>query len=175
MTTIAFRDGVMAADDNSLMCGLQGYSLGKIFHHRMFNHSATARERVPVLVGFSGDAGVVATKILPEVLKVNTVQDLRKGDTHGKLIDGEVSGLLVFPVGTGYLASYLDSCGAWLPYNIGSSHHQTPPQFWAIGSGRDFALGAMHAGASARDAVIAASRFDPYTSDIVSAHGLDDQ
>lgn len=34
---------------------------------------------------------------------------------------------------------------------------------WALGSGREFALGALHAGASARDAVKAAIKYDIYS------------
>lgn len=38
-----------------------------------------------------------------------------------------------------------------------------PPQKFAMGSGRDFALAAMHCGKSAADAVEVASMFDPGT------------
>lgn len=39
---------------------------------------------------------------------------------------------------------------------------------WAIGSGADYALGAMAAGKSARQAVLIASRLDTYTGDGVT-------
>jgi ATP-dependent protease HslVU (ClpYQ) peptidase subunit len=41
-------------------------------------------------------------------------------------------------------------------------------KFWAIGSGRDFALAAMEMGATAEEAVLLASKFDRKTGNVVS-------
>lgn len=45
-------------------------------------------------------------------------------------------------------------------------------EYFAIGSGDHYALGAMSQGARAVDAVLAASVFDPYTNDVITAYEI---
>ena len=51
---------------------------------------------------------------------------------------------------------------------------QISTRFYATGSGCEYALGAMAAGADARQAVLIAARFDMYTGDGVDSFSLED-
>jgi len=55
--------------------------------------------------------------------------------------------------------------GEWVStqYDNGQPHGCAMPAKWAIGTGKEFALGAMHVGASALDAVSAARDLDVHT------------
>ena len=62
----------------------------------------------------------------------------------------DFSGLLISPLGCKILTARL-------------SMHDAPWSFFAIGSGRDFAIAAMHLGCCARDALAVACAYDTYS------------
>lgn len=126
MTTIAYKDGVLAADtrvtqDDTILP----------------NASKIARD-YPYSTAFCG------------ALKVR--QDFSQHRDFSKLPDDGWESIN----GNGILR---DSDGATLTIPKGD--------FWAIGSGAHFALGAMAAGATPEEAVKIAARYDTGTNDIV--------
>lgn len=130
MTTIAFKDGVMASDsqesedDFKWPCWSQ-----KLYRVRN------------LVVGGCGDSSVILHFLawLDNGKQPEAAPQLRKGQEFGALVwDGKDLAL----VDEGFIAIPVDC-----------------PCF-AIGSGRDFAMGAMMAGASAEDAVRIAMQLD---------------
>jgi 20S proteasome alpha/beta subunit len=130
MTTVAYRDGVMAADKN--MGGYKG-QVTKVY-------------RVgDCLVGCSGDNFATLLKV------VDWMQEGAEEDSKPELGDSSVHILLV------------DSNGEIFLYNNDLYPMPLEQDFFAVGSGMDYAMGAMAMGASAADAVRVASQFDPGT------------
>jgi hypothetical protein len=138
MTTIAFRDGIMAADSQESNGDTKGHCL-KLFQKKDEEGNET-------IIGTAGGSfsGMLYVehfgtgKSRPEAVSSVTEDE----DFHVLLWDGwhlyEVNRL-------------------WLPVRV------PPCPFFAIGSGRAAALGAMHMGASAEEAVQVAKKIDNYT------------
>lgn len=143
MTTIAYRDGIMAAD--SLITG------GSI------RIGATAKMGRLAQGGLYGCSGWIA---LLEVI----VPWLEKGAPiaeRPKLPDdGEFHMLVVWPSGT------------VTDFDKRLQRIDVDGEFFASGSGYELALGAMAMGATARQAVEVAARFDVYTGGRISTLSL---
>jgi len=144
LTAIAYKDGVMAADELLALDGAVDYCKTK------------ARKQNGFLIGVSG-------KRCPTDAQFDTwffqmaVNKKTKVERYAALVLGNLprmgndkefsfSALVVDPNGKRYL---VDESGGMEPVT-------TP--YWAVGAGQDFCIGAMAAGASARDAVRIAIR-----------------
>lgn len=152
MTTIAFRDGIIAADSRETWeSDAGGASMGtceKLFVKRV--------GRRDVVIGTAGGsyAGMVFVDwfgsggAIPEIL------------SHLDL--AEDFDALVIDRGEAYTANHL--CRLV----------KTTDRFVALGSGRKAALAAMYCGKSAKDAVAIAAKVDPYTGGRIVSIALDD-
>ncbi|USN15553.1 nucleophile aminohydrolase [Brevundimonas phage vB_BpoS-Kikimora] len=131
MTTIAYRDGVLASDSLVTMNGIREGSAVKIESHR------------GVLFGGVGTWAAV----------VSFMAWVRKG-AHGRCpmesSGAESTGFIIAPSGHAVLFSEYGSLTVDRPY-------------FALGSGRELALGAMAAGATASEAVHCALEYDIYS------------
>jgi len=143
MTTIAYRNGILAADT---LVTEQGRRVGRTT--KIFRHGE-------LLWGFAGalqHRDVVASWLSAGLPGDTPLMETRKGARSDALIifDGR---LICF-----------DEHGA---------DSMALPQFYAIGSGAPYALGAMAHGASAEEAVRAAMNLDLYTGGDVTvlSHG----
>lgn len=135
MTTIAYRNGCLAADTAIL----NGYNiLGDAIVKIASDHGC--------LAGAAGDAGYCAAFL-------RWFRNGEQGDPPkaGKEDGNFDSGIIVRPDGS------IDrhEIGGW---------HTIRPRYYALGSGRDHAFGAMFAGADAETAVRAAIEHDPGTA-----------
>lgn len=145
MTTIAYRDGVMAADTGCFNDGLYEGEVEKIW----------ALSDVGIL-GCCGEYGAV--------LKV--VEWLENGGEPGSKPrlsrDSEFTGLLV------------NRKNEVFHYQISLRPLRIDAGFHAIGSGRKIAVGALAAGASAEQAIKIACRYDRMSMEPVRHHVVDD-
>jgi ATP-dependent protease HslVU (ClpYQ) peptidase subunit len=139
MTTIAFRDGVMAADSAAVM--------GDTIVHRM-----KKIQRMPngALAGFAGD--------VEQALAL--LDWLRDGQRGRKPKSKDVALIYVTP------------SGKILHYNGGRKAHPIAEPYYAIGTGKDVAFGAMYAGADAKTAVRAAIKRDTHSRGPVQVMAL---
>lgn len=136
MTTIAYRDGVLAADTQVNNDGVRVGTVQKV-HRRADGHMAagsgdfsyTQRFIAWFLAGEQGDPPLPC----------------RDGDQRD-----EGQGFIFRP--SGEIVCF-----------EGSGPNTLTAPYWAQGSGRDFALGAMAHGAAAEEAVRAAMRHDVWT------------
>lgn len=127
MTTIAYRDGVLAADS---MCSTNGTYLASVDKiHRLDDGR---------IVGLCGQSGVCRM----------VVNWLNGGEKPVLAADDNLNAIIVNPDGG---LALLDKHLVLIPCRA---------PFLADGSGREIALGAMAAGATAEHAVEIACRFD---------------
>lgn len=149
MTTIAFKDGIMASDSQCTD------------DYQAFLTKVRKIDRLPngALLGQAGDADsreVIALLAKATPKKLPTRKEL--GETKTKF-----SGILAFPNGLVFLvcveASGEGSDGGWRGEVV-----EIEDRMCAVGSGYQFALGAMAAGKSAKQAVEIACRYDIYSS-----------
>ena len=137
MTTIAFRDGVMAADSQETL-GDNKANCKKLFKKK----DETGKK---VIIGTAGGSftGMIyvdhfgSGKKRPDEISYMYEDE----DFHNLIWDGKK----LFEVNW-----------MWRPIQVHS-------RFFAIGSGAGAALGAMHMGATAREAVVIAKKIDNYT------------
>ncbi len=134
MTTVAYRDGVMAADRAISTNALVG-TARKVWR----------RKQDGALLGMSGSWAVVQ-----KWSEWFLAGERGPAPPLGPNEDSSAHALLVRPEGA----------VEW-HYSSGKATFEAP--YYAIGSGSDFAMGAMAVGASARQAVAAAARHDPHT------------
>lgn len=139
MTTIAYRDGLMACDS----AWSDGYTL-------FTRQSKIVRLPSGGLLGSAGDADCRAIEEL--IGKVKTVAGL---PTRKALLDLQIdyNGILVLPKGKIIFVASEFKDGKW-----GGGFMEVSESFFATGSGDEFALGAMECGRSAKDAVNIAIR-----------------
>lgn len=132
MTTIAYRDGVMAGDSLSTFGGTAG---GRVFKVRKVGK---------FLLGLSGTAGEAEEycKLMAKNQEIMRFDDLARRATD----DLGVWGLIA----DGNKVYRIDRSG--LPYRVRGP-------FFACGAGMDVALGAMEMGAGAKRAVQAACKY----------------
>lgn len=131
MTTIAYRDGVMAADSGCFNNGLYEGEVDKIW----------VMPDVGVMA-CCGEYGAILKVVewLKDGAQPNRKPRLSK--------ESQFAGLLITPE------------GEVLHYQIGLRPLRIVADFHAIGSGRQIAVGAMAAGASAEQAVQIACHYD---------------
>lgn len=148
MTTIAFKDGIMASDSQCTD------------DYNAFLTKCRKIDRLPngALIGQAGDADAreliaLLGKATPR--KLPSRKEL--GETKTKF-----HGILAFPNGRVFMVSNESSGegsdGGWRGEVV-----EIEERMCAVGSGYQFALGAMAAGKSARQAVEVACRYDVYS------------
>jgi ATP-dependent protease HslVU (ClpYQ) peptidase subunit len=139
MTTIAFRDGIMVSDSQETSGGLK-FNCRKLFRKKDLVGNK-------VILGTAG--GSFTGMIYVDLFGTNkprptTIEYMYEDeDFHIIIWDGKK----LFEVNW-----------MWRPIEVPPIH-----KFFAVGSGAAVALGAMHMGASAREAVAIACRVDAYT------------
>lgn len=139
MTTIAYKDGIMAGDTLAMDAhGLKNY-LSKV--------TPVVIDGDTWLFGSAGES-CIATKLLKEIAASPHIKDVMVMDICCDR-DDKNSALLCR--------------GDVILYKCGTMWRRTQKTFHAIGSGRDFALAAMYCGRSAHEAVSIAMGFDGYT------------
>jgi len=142
MTCVAYKDGIMACDTACTENDVVLTHMTKIF-------------RLPG-GAILGEAGEADSRSVRELLK--NVKTPRNLPTRKELLDLQIdyAGLLVLPKGRIFYL-YIDE-----PHKDSSNWSgglfEVGESFFAIGSGRAYALAAMECGKSARDAVYAAIR-----------------
>lgn len=138
MTTVAFRDGVMAADTMITNGNQKQHGVQKIYRIGSW------------VVGFAGDFGdiPVLCEWLEKQAECRSVPDWGQPDEFPEDIDTDV--LIACAAGL----FELDSKGRVIP---------VPVTFTAIGSGAKYAIGAMAYGASATKAIQIAMDNDTYS------------
>lgn len=122
MTTIAYRDGVLASDSSCWEGDIKTCSVRKIFRVR------------GALVGFTGNLNH----------GMRFLDWVRDGAHHDEIPRGNYTGIVV------------SKSGSVTTYDNGEAAVILRGKYFAFGNGQDVALGAMHAGANARRAVMAA-------------------
>lgn len=135
MTTIVYREGVLAADSQAY-CGSRRVSLGTKVKVRRLEDGT--------LIGASSSI-------------VGATDDLLDWYEHDTPLPEKYDSfqlLVVNPDGSAFLA-----------FDNTSLSGPITGDYYAIGSGEDFALGALAMGASAEEAVRIASQFDYHTND----------
>lgn len=146
MTTIAYRDGIMAADSLVTSNDVRRGAVAKI-----------GRFGVGIaggIVGYAGWSGLLDTV-------VSWLENGAPADARPTLHpDTSFSAIVVWPNG---IVTILDK--TFIRTDIDG-------EFFAEGSGNEFALGAMAMGAKARQAVEIAARFDIYTGGRISTLSL---
>lgn len=142
MTTICYRDGIMAADTRATVTseagGARVQRVDKLYRVKTFNHGVA-------IVGLAGGSfdGLAFLDWLVS----------KEKDPPSRLIDGEAD----------FTALVLNKAGLF-EYDKWCRPERVLEAFHSVGSGAKAALGALHMGASARRAVAIACRIDPYTA-----------
>jgi 20S proteasome alpha/beta subunit len=142
VTTVAYKDGILACDScwtsNSMVDTLS---------------KKITRLKYGVLLGHSGDNdGRAFVKLLNAVKKFEDLPTFAELDA----IKIDFLGLLIFPdkriakISTSGFRDRDDDIGVW----------EIEGSFTAVGTGAEFAIGAMEAGATARQAVLIACKRD---------------
>ncbi len=150
MTTIAYRDGIMAADSQCTdEWGMKLTDTDKIFRL----HGG----------GLLGTAGDDDARELMELLDSSVTEATlptreQLGDTHTEFL-----GLLWLPDDTLWYVSISIRSDEYDAGWDGSVSRLKRP-FAAVGSGQQFAYGAMAHGATAKEAIKVAAGFDIYTA-----------
>lgn len=148
MTTIAYRDGIMAADSLLVKSALRAGSVQKIW--QAFDGIAGVSGSIVDAIAFrawstSNSPEMACTGSLPR-------RDSEQSYPHGYYVSN-----------AGIIFGW-DGASALVPVE------EVP--FVATGSGRELALGAMAAGASAEEAVRIAAQFDVYTGGRITTLSL---
>lgn len=139
MTTVAYKDGVMASDS---LLTLGSQRMGSVQKVWKFDSGA--------LYGARGDGD---DRALRELLEDVTDESRMPRASDLEAITAEIDALFVLPDG---IVFHISTAGAAQALRVGAPYH-------AIGSGYKYALGAMADGATAERAVIAASKHDGHT------------
>jgi len=135
MTTVVFRDGVVATDSRiTLSDYVTPTEIQKLFRHPY--------DGVIAICGYP-----TAAMRLVEWLCEGGIDAGHQPDI------GETSRVIHFH----------QNCRRITVYEEKGSYVVDTPTFMAWGSGMSVALGALHAGADAQEAVVIASRVDPHT------------
>jgi hypothetical protein len=140
LTTLAYRDGVLASDSRFTWAGNVKASGTKMWRLQ----SRVSPVRGEVLLGISGY--VSAALLFKDWLETGDEPHLVK-----RGVDDDCFGALIVHKSGLYVADRLCRLDVMAE------------EFWADGSGGDFALAAMACGKSAAEAVRIAARFDCYT------------
>lgn len=141
MTTIAYKDGVLASDSRATWAGNVKANCIKMWRIQ----SKVEPVKGEVLLGVCGN--LAAALLFKDWMEAGGAPNLKE---RGVDADDSFGAIIVHKSGL-YSADHLCRIEAM------------PEEFWSDGSGSQFALGAMACGKSAADAVRVASRFDCYT------------
>jgi len=142
MTTIVYREGYMAGDTRAY----RGYDVELGNKQKVFKiHNE--------LVGISTNIVGLSNLIL-NYLSENNQKPLR--EVIGTSI--EIDHLAVLAVNEKGIARFMSHDLLWT---------EITGEYFVVGSGEKYALGALCLGASAREAVEVASRFDQHTNNII--------
>lgn len=152
MTTIAYRDGVLASDSRATWDDYTKSDCIKMWKLV----SKVEPVKGPVLFGGAGD--LYAALLFKDWLERGGEPNLHD---RGVESDGDFDALIVHATGIYGANRYCRLERITEPY-------------WAHGSGRQAALAAMHCGKSAMDAVRMAARIDPFTGGRVVSMRLDE-
>lgn len=152
MTTVAYRAGILATDSQATWGDGAKSKCVKMW--RLV--SKVEPVRGPILLAIAGD-------LYGALLFHDWLQEGGKPNLHDRGVDKDFDfdALIVHKSGV-FTANFLCRPDAM------------PDEFWAHGSGRHAALGAMHAGKSAIDAVRIATRVDPYSGGRIVTMQLDE-
>lgn len=153
MTTIAYRDGVIAADSWATYWteagGSRRHSCTKLYRKWI----SQGRKRREVIIGTAGES-------TPALLFV---------DWYGS---GQPVPDLLRDLGGDFTCLILSKEGLF-EADVYCRPDRVQDEFFAVGSGAKCALAAMACGKSAVDAVRIAARFDPYTGGRIVTMQLD--
>lgn len=147
MTTIAYKNGIMAGDRNINTDDMLLETADKIFRIKSPltpNHAQ--------IIGLAGDMADIALCV--EWMNSNQAPELKGALQLPPALQSSDRGGFVAIVITGRGILYTTASDVF---------NKTKAPFYAIGTGRRLALGAMAAGATAEEAVRIASQFDVYT------------
>lgn len=153
MTTIAFRDGVLAADSRETSgcedSGQLAATCVKMFRVGPFVVAlqGDTTPGIAWLNWFTGMYGIFKLKHVPALDQVQP-------DLVAQFLEREAD----------FTAVVLHPDGALFIYDEWGIPQRITAPYYAVGSGAKVAYGAMHNGATAEDAVAAACVHDPYTS-----------
>jgi len=154
MTTIVYRDGVMAADTMGSWSGDVGYGIPKLAKTERF------------LLGFAGC--LAFSHPMHDWIAGKGDLPLHEFYKEPPTFDAGDSGVTV-------LVAPVDGSTLWYFCDDGNGAPLFGKDFDSIGSGARFAIGAMYAGACAESAVRAAIALDESTGgDVVSLRREDD-
>ena len=148
MTTIAYRDGVIAADSRVTVDSEGGGS--RVFHcEKLFSKfiKFQGKKQNVVLAG-AGEA--FAAELF--------IQNYTGGEVEQSIKENFLVGDADFTV------LLMDSAGSLYEMDRWCHFTKIKDTFYAVGSGAKAALGAMHMGADAYRAVQVACEIDPYTA-----------
>lgn len=151
MTTIAYRDGILAAD--SRLTVDHGSGARKHFCKKLFRKTITeGKKKFDVIIATAGESS-------PGMVFV---------DWYGS---GKPVPDLFLHIGGDFLCLVLRPDGLF-EYDVYCRGEEIHEDFYAIGSGSMAALAAMHCGKSALDAVRIAARIDTYTGGRIVSESL---
>lgn len=142
MTTIAYRDGIIAADSWATY-GEEG-SARRHTCKKLFRKTVTqGKKSFDVIIATAGESS-------PGMVFVDWYGTGKPVPDLFLHIGGDFTCLVLTPQGL-------------FEYDVYCRGEQVMDDFYAVGSGAKVALGAMAAGKSAIEAVRIATRYDPYT------------
>jgi ATP-dependent protease HslVU (ClpYQ) peptidase subunit len=156
VTTIAYRNGIVAADSrvttDSEAGGSRAFKCVKLFRKEVRINGIT----VPVILAAAGEA--FSGELFVEKFNGESVDDV----TRDNFIMGDADFTVL-------IITELNEI-----FEVDKWCHMVPvdEEFYAIGSGAKAALGAMHMGASAKRAVEIACKIDPFTAEPVVTMSL---
>ena len=142
MTTIAYRDGILAADSWATYdegAGARKHTCVKLFRKQI----AEGRKKFEVIIATAGESS-------PGLLFVDWYGTGEKPPIMLEQHGGDFSCLILTPYGL-------------FEADMFCRPEQVLDPFYAVGSGAKCALAAMACGKSAIDAVRIAAKYDPYT------------
>lgn len=148
MTTIAFRDGIMAADTQETDGNDSQHRCKKLFR-------CTDPKGKRVILGTAG--GSFSGMIYVDHFRTGKPRPT----TIEYIYEDEDFHILIWDGKKLFEVNWL-----WRPIQV------PRPKFFAIGSGAPAALGAMHMGATAKEAVAVAKKIDIYTGGAIVAMKL---
>jgi len=153
VTTIAYRDGIIAADSRETWeCEIAGIAV--------FNRCTklTRYDDIGAIIGTQGESfpGLVAEDWYVD--NERSTNGVEKPDFSG---EEDFTLLILSRDGLTIMDCWLRPC-------------KVNEKYFAVGSGSKVALGAMYMGATAEEAVKAASKIDPFTGGKVHVMSLED-
>jgi hypothetical protein len=154
MTTIAVRDGIIAADSWATHWSEEGGSRRHICSKLYRKRITEGRKTFDVIIATAGETS-------PGLLFVDWYGSGREQPQMLRDLGGDFTCLILTPTGLFEADAYCRP-------------DPVLDQFYAVGSGSKAALAAMHCGKSAVDAVRIAARIDPYTGGRVVSMSLDE-